>query len=105
MRSDVREGGMFPDYELDDQAGKRRSLSELQGGNAMVLHLSRGGFDPKEHRFLRHLVDAYPDFRNVLYAIGSDIDRQSAEHQRVPGRSRCDVAVPIGPGSNGPKGP
>jgi AhpC/TSA family len=31
----------------------------------MVLHLSRGGFDPKEHRFLRHLVDAYPDFRNA----------------------------------------
>ena len=29
----------------------------------MVLHLSRGGFDPKEHRFLRYLVDAYLDFR------------------------------------------
>jgi hypothetical protein len=29
----------------------------------MVLHLSRGGFDPKEHRFLRHVVDAYLDFR------------------------------------------
>lgn len=29
----------------------------------MILHLSRGGFDPKEHRFLRHLVDAYLDFR------------------------------------------
>jgi hypothetical protein len=29
----------------------------------MVLHLSRGGFDPKEHRFLHQLVDAYLDFR------------------------------------------
>jgi hypothetical protein len=29
----------------------------------MVLHLSRGGYDPKEHRFLRHLVDAYADFK------------------------------------------
>ncbi len=29
----------------------------------MVLHLSRGGFDPKEHRFLSRLVDAYLDFR------------------------------------------
>jgi peroxiredoxin len=65
MRSDIREGGTFPDYELADQAGKQRTLSELQGGNAMVLHLSRGGYDPKEHRFLRHLVDAYPDFRNA----------------------------------------
>jgi peroxiredoxin len=74
-RSDIREGGTFPDYRLADQGGKARSLSELQGGNAMVLHLSRGGFDPKEHRFLRHLVDAYPDFRNAytrLVLISTD---------------------------------
>ena len=38
-------------------------LSDLQGSNPMVLHLSRGGFDPKEHRFLHSLVDAYLDFR------------------------------------------
>jgi peroxiredoxin len=63
MRSDIREGARFPDYELPDQAGKRRSLSELQGGNAMVLHLSRGGYDPKEHQFLGQLVEAYPIFR------------------------------------------
>ena len=75
VRKDIREGGTFPDYELADQAGEQRSLSELQGGNAMVLHLSRGGFDPKEHRFLRHLVDAYPDFRNAytrLVLISTD---------------------------------
>ena len=52
MRSDIREGETFPDYELADQSGRRRSLSELQGGNPMVLHLSRGGFDPKEHQFV-----------------------------------------------------
>ena len=32
-------------------------------GNPMVLHLSRGGFDPKEHQFVRRLVDAYPEIR------------------------------------------
>jgi peroxiredoxin len=63
MRGDIEPGATFPDYELADHAGKRRRLSELQGGNAMVLHLSRGGYDPKEHRFLRHLVDAYADFK------------------------------------------
>src|SRR3984957_8835062 len=63
MRSDIAVGAVFPDYELPDQDGVRRRLSELQGSNPMVLHLSRGGFDPKEHRFLRHLVDAYLDFR------------------------------------------
>ncbi|MGA9286700.1 MAG: redoxin domain-containing protein, partial [Solirubrobacteraceae bacterium] len=63
MRGDIEVGGRLPDYELPDQDGVVRRLSSLQGSNAMVLHLSRGGFDPKEHRFLRHLVDAYLDFR------------------------------------------
>src|SRR5918994_1794039 len=63
MRAEIEVGTTFPDYELADQAGKRCTLSELQGRNAMVLHLSRGGYDPKEHRFLRHFVDAYPEFK------------------------------------------
>jgi peroxiredoxin len=54
MRSDIREGSRFPDYELPDHGGNLRKLSDLQGSNPMVLHLSRGGFDPKEHRYLRH---------------------------------------------------
>jgi len=63
MRTDIVEGARFPDYRLPDHDGVARRLSELQGANPMVLHLSRGGFDPKEHRFLSHLVDAYLDFR------------------------------------------
>src|SRR5918994_7145590 len=63
MRTDIREGSPFPDYELQDHEGAARELSELQGDNPMLLHLSRGGFDPKEHRFLGHLVEAYLDFR------------------------------------------
>ncbi len=63
MRGDIEVGARLPDYELPDQDGVVRRLSGLQGSNPMVLHLSRGGFDPKEHRFLRYLVDAYLDFR------------------------------------------
>ena len=63
MRGDIEVGARLPDYELPDQDGVVRRLSDLQGSNPMVLHLSRGGFDPKEHRFLRYLVDAYLDFR------------------------------------------
>jgi peroxiredoxin len=63
MRSDIEVGRTFPDYELPDQDGTARRLSDLQGSNPMVLHLSRGGFDPKEHCFLHHLVDASLDFR------------------------------------------
>jgi peroxiredoxin len=59
----LAEGDRIADYRLPDQDGVERRLSELQRANPMVLHLSRGGFDPKEHRFLHHLVDAYLDFR------------------------------------------
>jgi peroxiredoxin len=63
MRGDIEVGARLPDYELPDQDGVARRLSELQGSNPMVLHLSRGGFDPKEHRFLHYLVGASLDFR------------------------------------------
>jgi peroxiredoxin len=63
LRKDIVVGAAFPDYQLEDQGGVRRKLSELQGGNPMVLHLSRGAYDPKEHRFLRNLVESYPEFR------------------------------------------
>jgi peroxiredoxin len=63
MRGDIEVGARLPDYELPDQDGILHRLSELQGSNPMVLHLSRGGFDPKEHRFLGRLVDSYLDFR------------------------------------------
>ena len=69
MRTDIREGLHLPDYELPDHSGDLRKLSELQGSNPMVLHLSRGGFDPKEHRYLRHLVDSWPDFKAAYTRI------------------------------------
>jgi len=50
MRADIAPGSAFPDYELSDHRGKHRTLSELQGGDPMVLVLSRGGFCPKERR-------------------------------------------------------
>ncbi|MES1177735.1 MAG: hypothetical protein ABUL62_25645 [Myxococcales bacterium] len=31
MRADIVPGAIFPDYQLPDQHGKRRTLSELQG--------------------------------------------------------------------------
>jgi len=63
MRSDIEVGAVFPDYLLSDHTGKQRKRSEIQGTNPLVLHLARGGYDPKEHRFLRHLADAYPEFK------------------------------------------
>ena len=50
MRPDVVPGAAFPDYELADHRGMHRTLSELQGGDPLVLVLSRGGFCPKDRR-------------------------------------------------------
>ena len=50
MRPDIVPGAAFPDYELPDHRGKHRRLSGLQGGDPLVLVLSRGGFCPKERR-------------------------------------------------------
>jgi peroxiredoxin len=50
MRSDIVPGAGFPDYELSDQRGKHRALSDLQGGDPLVLVLSRGSFCPKDRR-------------------------------------------------------
>ena len=43
-------GAVFPDYELSDQRGTHRTLSALQGGDPLVLVLSRGGFCPRSEK-------------------------------------------------------
>lgn len=50
MRSDIVPGAVFPDFELPDQTGTHRKLSELQGPDPMIVVLSRGGFCPKDRR-------------------------------------------------------
>jgi peroxiredoxin len=44
MRSDIKPGGIFPDYSLPDHTNTVRRLSELQGRDPMVLTLARGHF-------------------------------------------------------------
>lgn len=50
------EGGSFPDLDLPDHTGRRRTLSELAGGDPLVLLFSRGWWCPKEQRHLRELI-------------------------------------------------
>src|SRR6266511_2655051 len=49
-------GGRFPDLELPDHAGNRRSLSELAAGDPLYLNFYRGFWCPKEQAFFRRLV-------------------------------------------------
>jgi peroxiredoxin len=50
MRADLIPGSQLPDYELSDQTGKHRKLSELQGQDPMIVVLSRGAYCPKDRR-------------------------------------------------------
>jgi peroxiredoxin len=63
MRADISPGATFPDYELPDQSGNRRKLSEIQAGDPMVVVLSRGHFCPKDRRQMRNLVELYPEIK------------------------------------------
>jgi peroxiredoxin len=59
MRADIVPGAAFPDYELPDHTGKHRKLSELQGGDPMIVVLARGGFCPKDRRQHEGLVQLH----------------------------------------------
>lgn len=59
MRSDIKQGAVFPDYELSDHTGKHRKLSDLQGESPMVLVLGRGGFCPKDRRQAEGLLQLH----------------------------------------------
>jgi len=57
----------FPDLVALDHAGRSRSLSELAGGDPLVLTTFRGFWCPKEQAFMRRLV-AFQDEVEVAYS-------------------------------------
>lgn len=59
MRADIVPGAVFPDYELSDNTGKRRKLSELQQQDPLVVVLSRGAYCPKDRRQHEGLVQLH----------------------------------------------
>ncbi len=54
-------GARFVDFELADQSGNARRLSELVGGDPTVLQFYRGWWCPKEQAFFRRLVRLQDD--------------------------------------------
>ena len=63
MRADIAAGSRFPDYELPDQTGRKRKLSELQGDAPMIVFLSRGLYCPKDRRQTMNLVAFEPELK------------------------------------------
>src|SRR3954467_10468094 len=56
MSKNLAPGTTIPDFELPDENGGLHALSELQGDNVLVLHLSRGEHCPRERQFHRELL-------------------------------------------------
>lgn len=52
-------GTTFPDFALPDHTGTMRTLSELQGSDAMVLLLGRGEHCPRERQHQRAMIPFY----------------------------------------------
>jgi peroxiredoxin len=50
MTNKLVPGAVLPDFELPDDAGVKRRLSELQGNDPLVLLLGRGEHCPRERR-------------------------------------------------------
>jgi peroxiredoxin len=88
MRADIIPGATFPDYELSDQDGVTRRLSELQGDDPMILVLSRGRFCPKDQQQHLELVELGPRI-DVAYTkvvtISTDDPVEAAEMRRETG--------------------
>jgi peroxiredoxin len=57
MSKNLEPGTTIPDFDLPDEQGDMHLLSELQGDNAMVLHLSRGEHCPREHQHHVELLE------------------------------------------------
>ena len=63
----MKPGSAFPDLDLPDHTGRSRLLSELAGGDPLVLFTSRGWWCPKEQRYMRGLCRLQDEFE-VAYA-------------------------------------
>jgi peroxiredoxin len=93
MRPDIVPGATFPDYELPDHEGVLRSLSELQGGDPMILILARGQYSPKEHQQHLDLVANWPKI-NVGYTRIVTITTDT-HHASLEFRSSVGAAWPF----------
>ncbi len=60
-------GQRWPNIVLPDHTGVQRDLSEVCGGDPILLHTWRGTFCPKEQTFFRHVLLPLQDENDVAY--------------------------------------
>jgi peroxiredoxin len=66
MSKGLEPGLTFPDFTLPDENGVRHRLSTLQGGDCMVLMLSRGEHCPRERAHQREMVK-FQEFTDLAF--------------------------------------
>ena len=59
MATKLQPGMTVPDFELPDESGQMHTLSELQGGDPMILLLGRGEHCPRERQHQKELIKLY----------------------------------------------
>jgi peroxiredoxin len=59
MLKNLTVGDVLPDFELPDENGEPHRLSELQGGDLLVLMLGRGEHCPRERQHQREMLRFY----------------------------------------------
>jgi peroxiredoxin len=96
MRSDIVPGGTFPDYQLPDHSGTPRKLSELQGGDPLILTLSRGHYCPKEHQQHLDLASFYPKIAvSYTHVVTISTDDTTRSRSSVLRSARSGPSYPI----------
>lgn len=67
MLKDLQPGDVFPDFELPDENGEPKRLSELQGDDVLVLMLGRGEHCPRERQHQREMLRLH-EWSSVSFA-------------------------------------
>jgi peroxiredoxin len=97
VRSDIVPGANFTDYELTGHDRHRYRLSEVQGGDPMILILSRGHYCPKDFQQHRALVELYPEIAvayTQIVTISTDTIREANEMRQSLGAQWLFLADP-----------
>jgi peroxiredoxin len=63
MRSDIKPGAPFPNYELVDHTGQPRRLSQLQGDDPMIIVLAREAYSAKDQVQQEGLVQLWREMK------------------------------------------
>ena len=101
MSKNLEPGTTSPDFELPDENGDMHRLSDLQGDDVMVLHLSRGEHCPRERQHHRELL-RFHEWCSVAFTAARD------DHAQRPAR-RLQLKIATGraldlPRRRGPRG-